>query len=103
MGASSAERRLTSTGRSNGNIVAFKVLLMVPVSKPPLDSNVVFNVMLGTSPEKDVGFPYRSSLVPGRDAEVDERMMRWSWQAYLVAIDQFVGWVDRGRPAPTRC
>ncbi len=56
---------------------------------------------LGTSPEKDVGFPYRSSLIPGRDAEVDERMMRWSWQAYLVAIDQFVGWVDRGRPAPT--
>lgn len=56
---------------------------------------------LGTSPEKDVGFPYRSSLVPGRDAEVDERMMRWSWQSYLVAIDQFVGWVDRGRPAPT--
>ncbi|HEY2448879.1 MAG TPA: lysine 6-monooxygenase, partial [Mycobacterium sp.] len=24
---------------------------------------------LGTSPEKDVGFPYRSSLVPRRNAE----------------------------------
>lgn len=56
---------------------------------------------LGTSPEKDIGFPYRSALVPGRNAEIDERMMRWSWQAYLVATDQFVGWVDRGRPAPT--
>ncbi|OBK19555.1 NADPH-dependent L-lysine N(6)-monooxygenase MbtG [Mycobacterium asiaticum] len=56
---------------------------------------------LGTSPEKDVGFPYRSALVPGRNAELDERMMRWSWQSYLVATDQFVGWVDRGRPAPT--
>ncbi|MBW0016055.1 MAG: NADPH-dependent L-lysine N(6)-monooxygenase MbtG [Mycobacterium sp.] len=56
---------------------------------------------LGTSPEKDVGFPYRSTLVPGRDAEVDERMMRFSWQSYLVATDQFVGWVDRGRPSPT--
>jgi mycobactin lysine-N-oxygenase len=55
---------------------------------------------LGTSPEKDVGFPYRSSLVPGRNTEVDERMMRYSWQSYLVASDQFVGWVDRGRPAP---
>ena len=56
---------------------------------------------LGTSPEKDVGFPYRSTLVPGRNTEVDERMMRFSWQSYLVASDQFVGWVDRGRPAPT--
>ena len=56
---------------------------------------------LGTSPEKDVGFPYRSNLVPGRNAELDERMMRFSWQSYLVATDQFVGWIDRGRPAPT--
>ncbi len=56
---------------------------------------------LGTSPEKDVGFPYRSALVPGRDAELDERMLRCSWQSYLIATDQFVGWVDRGRPAPT--
>lgn len=55
---------------------------------------------LGTSPEKDVGFPYRSTLVPGRDSEVDERMMRFSWHAYLVATGQFVGWIDRGRPAP---
>ena len=56
---------------------------------------------LGTSPEKDVGFPYRSTLVPGRDSEIDEQMMRFSWQSYLVARDQFVGWIDRGRPAPT--
>jgi mycobactin lysine-N-oxygenase len=56
---------------------------------------------LGTSPEKDVGFPYRSTLVPGRNAEVDERMTRFSWQSYLVARDQFMGWIDRGRPAPT--
>ncbi len=56
---------------------------------------------LGTSPEKDIGFPYRSALVPGRNDEVDERMMRFSWQSYLVATDQFVGWIDRGRPAPT--
>ena len=56
---------------------------------------------LGTSPEKDVGFPYRSTLVPGCNAEVDEQMMRFSWQSYLVATDQFVGWIDRGRPSPT--
>jgi mycobactin lysine-N-oxygenase len=55
---------------------------------------------LGTSPEKDVGFPYRSTLVPGRDSEINERMMRFSWQSYLIATNQFVGWVDRGRPSP---
>ncbi len=56
---------------------------------------------LGTSPEKDVGFPYRSTLVSGRNAELDERMTRYSWQAYLIANGQFAEWVDRGRPAPT--
>ncbi|GJF13681.1 lysine 6-monooxygenase [Mycolicibacterium cyprinidarum] len=58
---------------------------------------------LGTSPEKDVGFPYRSSLVPRRNAELDERMTRHGWQAYLIASAQFAEWVDRGRPAPTHC
>src|SRR5271166_5728928 len=56
---------------------------------------------LGTSPEKDVGFPYRSSLVPRRNAELDERMTRYSWQSYLIATGQFAEWIDRGRPAPT--
>jgi mycobactin lysine-N-oxygenase len=56
---------------------------------------------LGTSPEKDVGFPYRSSLVPRRNAELDNRMTRYSWQSYLIATGQFAAWIDRGRPAPT--
>jgi mycobactin lysine-N-oxygenase len=56
---------------------------------------------LGTSPEKDVGFPYRSALVPRRNAELDTRMMRHSWQSYLVSTGQFAEWIDRGRPAPT--
>jgi mycobactin lysine-N-oxygenase len=56
---------------------------------------------LGTSPEKDVGFPYRSSLVPRRNAELDERMTRYSWQDYLITTGQFAQWIDRGRPAPT--
>ncbi|MGH3552261.1 MAG: NADPH-dependent L-lysine N(6)-monooxygenase MbtG [Mycobacterium sp.] len=55
---------------------------------------------LGTNPEKDVGFPYRSSLVPRRNAELDEQMTRYSWQAYLIATGQFAQWIDRGRPAP---
>jgi mycobactin lysine-N-oxygenase len=56
---------------------------------------------LGTSPEKDVGFPYRSSMVAGRNAELDERMTRHSWQSFLIATGQFAEWIDRGRPAPT--
>ncbi|MCK0173544.1 NADPH-dependent L-lysine N(6)-monooxygenase MbtG [Mycolicibacterium sp. F2034L] len=55
---------------------------------------------LGTSPEKDIGFPYRSALVPRRNAELDDRMTRHSWQAYLIATSQFAEWIDRGRPAP---
>lgn len=55
---------------------------------------------LGTSPEKDVGFPYRSALVPRRNAELDTAMMRHSWQSYLIATGQFAQWIDRGRPAP---
>lgn len=56
---------------------------------------------LGTSPEKDLGFPYRSSLVARRNAELDDRMTRHSWQSYLISTGQFAEWVDRGRPAPT--
>src|ERR1700761_9731811 len=56
---------------------------------------------LGTSPEKDVGFPYRSALAPRRNAELDERMTQYSWQSYLIATASFAAWVDRGRPAPT--
>lgn len=56
---------------------------------------------LGTSPEKDVGFPYRSSMVPGRNAELDQRMAQVSWQSYLVDRGSFAEWVDRGKPAPT--
>ena len=58
------------------------------------------NHRLGTGPEKDVGFPYRSALVPRRNAELDEQMMRYSWQSYLVGTGQFADWIDRGRPAP---
>jgi mycobactin lysine-N-oxygenase len=56
---------------------------------------------LGTGPEKDIGFPYRSAVAPRRNAELDAAMMRHSWQSYLIATGQFAEWIDRGRPAPT--
>lgn len=47
---------------------------------------------LGTSPEKDLGFPYRAGLA--------DPMLRYSWQAYLVDQGGFADWVDRGKPNP---
>lgn len=56
---------------------------------------------LGTSPEKDIGFPYHSTCWGHDLAEaINAGMTRFSWQNFLVANDQFSDWVDRGRPAP---
>ena len=52
---------------------------------------------LGTSPEKDVGFPYRSSLAPRRNAELDERMTRLQL-AVVSDRHRSVRPVDRPRP-----
>src|SRR5262245_36231254 len=56
---------------------------------------------LGTSPEKDVGFPYSSSCW-GDDfnARVDQKMQQFSWQSYLVEKRKYASWIDRGRPQP---
>lgn len=60
---------------------------------------------LGTSPTKDVGFPYRTRIAgdAGKDPlnrAVDRELMAVSWPAFLVATDRYSSWVDRGHPAP---
>ncbi|GAB90335.1 SidA/IucD/PvdA family monooxygenase [Gordonia rhizosphera] len=59
---------------------------------------------LGTSPEKDIGFPYRSAVAGhGRadhDAEISRRMLDYSWMSFLVEHQTYAEWVDRGRPHP---
>lgn len=59
---------------------------------------------LGTSPEKDIGFPYRSSVAGrgegDRNAEISRRMLDHSWMAFLVEHQTYAEWVDRGRPSP---
>lgn len=56
---------------------------------------------LGTPPEKDVGFPYATTVWgPGLGDEVARRMQRFSWQRHLIASGQYAEWIDRGRPAP---
>lgn len=57
---------------------------------------------LGTSPEKDVGFPYQSSFgIPELDKKINLEMWKFSWSAFLIAQGEFASWVDQGKPAPT--
>ncbi|MFD8787868.1 SidA/IucD/PvdA family monooxygenase [Kitasatospora sp. NPDC059599] len=65
--------------------------------------NTTGSEFLGTRPEKDVGFPYRSSrLFEAGGAELDAMMAgTFSWQRFLVSRGEFSRWVDSGGPAPT--
>jgi mycobactin lysine-N-oxygenase len=59
--------------------------------------------MLGTGPEKDIGFPYDSRAWgdAARNRAVDRAMLAYSWQAYLVDTYRFATWIDRDRVRPT--
>ncbi len=56
--------------------------------------------LLGTSPEKDVGFPFDGSVWGAHGTEVSRRMAAYSWQSFLVGSNRYSNWIDRGRPAP---
>lgn len=57
---------------------------------------------LGTSPEKDVGFPYHTrGYGADLDSQINSRMRAFSWQSFLVADESYGEWIDRGRPSPT--
>lgn len=51
---------------------------------------------LGTPPEKDLGFPYKSTF----GTAVDKAMLDLSWQSFLVDRSLFADWVDRGKKHP---
>ena len=55
---------------------------------------------LGTSPSKDVGFPYHSTWARGFNAAVNEAMLAFSWNSFLVDRGAYADWVDRGQPSP---
>ena len=55
---------------------------------------------LGTSPEKDIGFPYHSTWARGHNRAIDEAMMAYSWTTFLVEHGTYAEWIDRGRPSP---
>lgn len=57
---------------------------------------------LGTAPEKDLGFPYQSSIGNKDLSNAFNKMMfNYSFHRYLMASAQLADWVDRGRPAYT--
>ncbi len=57
--------------------------------------------LLGTRPEKDVGFPYQSARHWGpKGRDVDRAMMQFSWQSHLVETGEFQRWIDAGAPSP---
>src|SRR2546425_6885497 len=61
------------------------------------------NQLLGTRPEKDVGFPYLSACWGDKalNRAVAKEMLHLSWQSYLIDELRYADWIDRGRTRPT--
>jgi len=60
------------------------------------------NLRLGTSPQKDIGFPYNSKIFGNQnDARINREMRAFSWDMYLINNGKYAEWIDRGRPSPT--
>ena len=61
------------------------------------------NQLLGTRPEKDVGFPYLSSCWGDKalSRAVAKKMVLLSWQSYLIDAMRYSDWIDRQRTRPT--
>jgi mycobactin lysine-N-oxygenase len=51
---------------------------------------------LAVTPVKDVGFPYQSPGAHGR--RIDDVLLSFSWQRFLVSRRRFARWVDAGSP-----
>ncbi len=59
--------------------------------------------ILGTLPEKDVGYPYASAVwgSAAANSAVDAAMQAFSWPTYLIEMGTYSDYIDRGRPRPT--
>jgi mycobactin lysine-N-oxygenase len=54
---------------------------------------------LAVTPIKDVGFPYQSFREFDEAGEaIDDQVMRFSWQRYMVARRRYARWIDAGSP-----
>jgi mycobactin lysine-N-oxygenase len=55
---------------------------------------------LAVTPIKDVGFPYQSFREFGEAGEaIDEVVMQFSWQRYMVGRRRYARWIDAGSPS----
>src|SRR5713226_6311787 len=61
------------------------------------------NQLLGTRPEKDIGFPYLSACWGDKalSRAVAKEMVHLSWHSYLIDQMRYSDWIDRGRTRPT--
>ena len=60
--------------------------------------------LLGTRPEKDIGYPYASTCweTGELNRKVNKEMLLISWHSYLIdSGGRYSDWVDRGRSRPT--
>lgn len=60
--------------------------------------------VLGTRPEKDIGFPYASTCwdTGELNRKINKEMLLLSWHSYLIdSGGRYSDWVDRGRTRPT--
>ena len=60
------------------------------------------NQLLGTRPEKDIGFPYLSACWGDKalNKAVAKEMLHLSWNSYLIDQLHYADWIDRGRTRP---
>lgn len=57
---------------------------------------------LGTSAEKDLGFPYETRLWGTELGRlINGEMLEFSWLRFLLSEQKYGDWVDRGKPAPS--
>jgi mycobactin lysine-N-oxygenase len=55
---------------------------------------------LAVTPIKDVGFPYQSWREFGEAGEaIDEAVMQFTWQHYMVSRRRYARWIDAGSPS----
>lgn len=61
------------------------------------------NQLLGTRPEKDMGFPYLSACWGDKalSKAIAKEMLHLSWHSYLIDQLRYSDWIDRGRTRPT--
>ena len=55
---------------------------------------------LGTSPTKDLGFPYRTRIAGELNTAVDRELLASGWTSFLIDTGRYAWWVDHGHPHP---